>query len=157
MVRILAHSYAAYYSWTLKGEITPTACMCLSIGYFIYNVLTLSLLTSQVLDCVDGKQARKTGSSSPLGLLFDHGADAINCILITISVPGMMQMGPAWGFVLFHFTLTFGFFFATLEQYYVGSLNLPIINGVSDGSMIMIGIEALTAFTGIWRKKSNIH
>lgn len=27
-------------------------------------------------DCMDGKQARRTGSSSPLGQLFDHGCDA---------------------------------------------------------------------------------
>lgn len=26
------------------------------------------------LDCLDGKQARRTSSSSPLGQLFDHGA-----------------------------------------------------------------------------------
>jgi len=26
---------------------------------------------------MDGKQARKTGNSSPLGMLFDHGCDAI--------------------------------------------------------------------------------
>ena len=25
------------------------------------------------LDCIDGKQARRTKSSSPLGQLFDHG------------------------------------------------------------------------------------
>ena len=30
-------------------------------------------------DNVDGKQARRTGSSSPLGELFDHGCDALNC------------------------------------------------------------------------------
>eukprot|EP00201_Polytomella_parva_P004679 CAMPEP_0175087118 /NCGR_PEP_ID=MMETSP0052_2-20121109/29649_1 /TAXON_ID=51329 ORGANISM="Polytomella parva, Strain SAG 63-3" /NCGR_SAMPLE_ID=MMETSP0052_2 /ASSEMBLY_ACC=CAM_ASM_000194 /LENGTH=298 /DNA_ID=CAMNT_0016359421 /DNA_START=221 /DNA_END=1117 /DNA_ORIENTATION=+ len=29
------------------------------------------------MDCIDGKQARRTGSSSPLGQLFDHGCDAI--------------------------------------------------------------------------------
>jgi phosphatidylglycerophosphate synthase len=27
----------------------------------------------QTLDAVDGKQARRTGTSSPLGQLFDHG------------------------------------------------------------------------------------
>lgn len=26
---------------------------------------------------MDGKQARRTGSSSPLGQLFDHGCDAL--------------------------------------------------------------------------------
>jgi ethanolaminephosphotransferase len=31
------------------------------------------------LDAIDGKQARRTGSSSALGELFDHGCDAISC------------------------------------------------------------------------------
>jgi len=30
------------------------------------------------LDNMDGKQARKTGNSSALGLIFDHGCDAIS-------------------------------------------------------------------------------
>lgn len=29
------------------------------------------------LDCLDGKQARRTKSSSPLGQLFDHGMPAL--------------------------------------------------------------------------------
>jgi phosphatidylglycerophosphate synthase len=39
-----------------------------SIGLFVY----------QSLDAIDGKQARRTNSSSPLGELFDHGCDAIS-------------------------------------------------------------------------------
>ena len=39
------------------------------IGLFLYSTF----------DNVDGKQARRTGSSSPLGELFDHGCDALNC------------------------------------------------------------------------------
>ena len=39
-----------------------------------------AMLIYQTLDNMDGKQARKTGSSSPLGLLFDHGCDALNSI-----------------------------------------------------------------------------
>jgi phosphatidylglycerophosphate synthase len=34
------------------------------------------------LDSIDGKQARRTGTSSPLGELFDHGCDAINMMVI---------------------------------------------------------------------------
>jgi ethanolaminephosphotransferase len=29
-----------------------------------------------MFDEMDGKQARRTGNSSPLGMLFDHGCDA---------------------------------------------------------------------------------
>ena len=37
------------------------------INYFIY----------MVFDNTDGKQARRTGSSSPLGMLFDHGLEVV--------------------------------------------------------------------------------
>ena len=45
-------------------------------GFFIY----------QSLDAIDGKQARRTGTSSPLGELFDHGCDAISMQLVMVSV-----------------------------------------------------------------------
>ncbi|ELK30787.1 Choline/ethanolaminephosphotransferase 1 [Myotis davidii] len=41
------------------------ACAC---GLFIY----------QSLDAIDGKQARRTNSSTPLGELFDHGCDSLS-------------------------------------------------------------------------------
>jgi len=44
----------------------------------------------QTLDAIDGKQARRTGSSSPLGQLFDHGCDvytgAIQIVLLSWSI-----------------------------------------------------------------------
>ena len=43
-----------------------------------------SYLVYRVLDEMDGKQARKTGNSSPLGLLFDHGCDAFSAALVTL-------------------------------------------------------------------------
>ena len=38
-----------------------------------YVLCGICLFSYSVLDNMDGKQARRTGSSSPLGLLFDHG------------------------------------------------------------------------------------
>ena len=38
------------------------------MGLFIY----------QSLDAIDGKQARRTNSSTPLGELFDHGCDSLS-------------------------------------------------------------------------------
>jgi hypothetical protein len=35
------------------------------------------LFAYQSLDAIDGKQARRTGSSGPLGELFDHGKKAL--------------------------------------------------------------------------------
>ncbi|OLL22713.1 Choline/ethanolaminephosphotransferase 2 [Neolecta irregularis DAH-3] len=39
---------------------------------------------------VDGKQARRTKSSSPLGELFDHGIDSLNCLF------GIVSFGSAY-------------------------------------------------------------
>eukprot|EP00435_Cladocopium_sp_Y103_P006585 s4341_g2.t1 len=42
--------------------------------------MTGALFFYQTFDAMDGKQARRTGSSSPLGQLFDHGCDCLACI-----------------------------------------------------------------------------
>ena len=44
------------------------ATLAAAIGLFLY----------QSLDAIDGKQARRTGTSSPLGELFDHGCDSLS-------------------------------------------------------------------------------
>lgn len=47
----------------------PTAWFfCQAGAYFLYRVL----------DEVDGKHARNTGNSSPMGMLLDHGVDAFS-------------------------------------------------------------------------------
>ena len=44
---------------------------------WVYFLSGLAVLLYLHLDCLDGKQARRTKSSSPLGQLFDHGADSV--------------------------------------------------------------------------------
>lgn len=39
-----------------------------------------------MLDNLDGRQARRTGSSSPLGLMFDHGCDALTTFIFTLGL-----------------------------------------------------------------------
>ena len=40
---------------------------------------------AHTLDGIDGKQARRTGSSSPLGEMFDHGLDSWSTSLFLIN------------------------------------------------------------------------
>ena len=40
---------------------------------WVYFIVALSIEAYQILDNLDGKQARRTGSSTPLGEIFDHG------------------------------------------------------------------------------------
>lgn len=44
----------------------------------MYLVTAFGLFIYQSLDAIDGKQARRTNSSTPLGELFDHGCDSVS-------------------------------------------------------------------------------
>jgi len=40
------------------------------------------------------------------------------------------------------------FHFTNLEEYYIGTMILPVFNGVSDGSVVIICFTVLTGFIG---------
>lgn len=76
---------------------------------------SLSLLTYMILDNLDGKQARKTGNSSTLGSLFDHGCDVTNLILSSTSVLEMVGATNLEFYCLFG-TLLISFSVPLVEQ-----------------------------------------
>ena len=86
---------------------------------FLSGYCTIAYYT---FDCMDGKQARRTGQSSPLGQLFDHGFDCI-CNLSHISTQaGYLLIGGTWWFFMLQGSLFFAFFMAQWEEYYTGEL-----------------------------------
>ena len=50
--------------------------------FWAYALMAFTVLGYQTLDAVDGKQARRTNTSSPLGQLFDHGCDAMSTSIV---------------------------------------------------------------------------
>ncbi|GMF24002.1 unnamed protein product [Phytophthora lilii] len=80
-------------------------------------VAAAALFGYQTLDNLDGKQARRTNSSSPLGLLFDHGCDALNVSVGTMTMASILQMGTTWRTLGFVLSAHFVFIFATWEEY----------------------------------------
>ena len=53
----------------------------------------LSTLAYLHLDCLDGKQARRTASASPLGQLFDHGCDALCVHVLLVGIAPTLDVG----------------------------------------------------------------
>lgn len=51
-----------------------------------YLLCAVGLFVYQSLDAIDGKQARRTNSSSPLGELFDHGCDSLSTGMLWLHV-----------------------------------------------------------------------
>jgi ethanolaminephosphotransferase len=67
---------------------------------FAYGAAVLSLFGFQTLDAVDGKQARRTGSSSPLGNWLDHVCDVVALQLAMLTAACSLGAG-ATGLTLF--------------------------------------------------------
>lgn len=100
------------------------------------------------LDNADGKQARKLGASSPLGMLFDHGCDSLSTGLFIITWMKFIKTGTSiMGFQIL-ISGTTAFYLSTLESYFIGGLFLPIINVPSDGNFGLVLIAAGIALTG---------
>lgn len=97
---------------------------------------------------MDGKQARKTGNSSPVGLMFDHGCDSFTTAILTMMMGKMMQVGNGPIVMWMLLASTQSFYFCTLEEYYIGGLYLGNFNGVTDGSALLIGIFFATGIFG---------
>mmetsp|Transcript_12257 Transcript_12257/g.20914 ORF Transcript_12257/g.20914 Transcript_12257/m.20914 type:complete len:458 (-) Transcript_12257:122-1495(-) len=140
---LLPHLLTAYYS-PLLDAVCPWWCYVLS---------GLGLLFYQFMDNLDGKQARRTGSSSPLGHLFDHGCDALNVTISGLSFVNTLRLGSSmWSFSLIFWMGFVVFYAATLEEFFTSALILREINGPNEGLLIMVGVHFLTAIVGpqIW-------
>lgn len=85
---------------------------------------------------LDGKQARRTGTSSPLGLIFDHGCDALTTFIFIVGFGSIIRLDSSLWFGILWLMAAFPFFLNTWEEYYTGELNLPIIHGVSEGTLL---------------------
>jgi phosphatidylglycerophosphate synthase len=115
---------------------------------YVFVLTGVMLFVYQFLDNLDGHQARRTKTSSPLGLLMDHGCDAFNTIIGSVSVATAVCAGPTWKSWTVLITAVIVFFMNTWEEYYRGALILPIINGPNEGILVAIGIYFLTAVVG---------
>ncbi|PWA75103.1 putative CDP-alcohol phosphatidyltransferase class-I family protein 3 [Artemisia annua] len=107
----------------------------------------LLLFLYQTFDAVDGKQARRTNSSSPLGELFDHGCDALACALEALAFASTAMCGrnAFWFWVI----SAVPFYFATWEHYFTNTLILPAVNGPTEGLMLIYVAHIFTSIVGI--------
>ncbi|XVF03086.1 hypothetical protein REPUB_Repub04eG0230200 [Reevesia pubescens] len=111
--------------------------------HFVHGLL---LFLYQTFDAVDGKQARRTNSSSPLGELFDHGCDALACAFETLAFGSTAMCGrdTFWFWVI----SAVPFYGATWEHYFTNTLILPVVNGPTEGLALIYTMHFVTAFLG---------
>ncbi|XP_018316431.1 choline/ethanolaminephosphotransferase 1 isoform X5 [Mycetomoellerius zeteki] len=142
IVNIVTTLILVYYSPDARTEAPRWACFLCALGLFIY----------QSLDAIDGKQARRTGTSTPLGELFDHGCDSISTVFVALSACIAVQLGyyPTWMFFQCFCAMTL-FYCAHWQTYVSGSLRFGKVD-VTEAQFTIITIHLISAIFGpqIW-------
>ncbi|KAG0168847.1 hypothetical protein DFQ30_004239 [Apophysomyces sp. BC1015] len=150
-----------YWNWAVTlfpTWIAPNLITLIGLGFMMFNVLLIVLYVPDLgadntpqwlyfsfaaglwlystLDNVDGKQARRTNTSSPLGELFDHGCDALNCTFVVLLQAAALGLGHSASTAILLVVTIIGFYLSTVEEYYTGVLYLGYVNGPTEGIIV---------------------
>ena len=118
--------------------------------FWVYLYAGFALFAYQTLDACDGKHARRTGMSSPVGQLFDHGCDALHCVLGVWTLSSCLLLGGLWdnySYLILAVGAQLVFWFSTWEEYHTHVLFLPVINGPTEGLLLA---QFLYIYTGLF-------
>jgi len=93
---------AVLYGSDFTGPLEPWFYIFAGVAYFVYLVA----------DNTDGKQARRTGTSSPMGMLLDHGMDSVVAVTENFVVQRLIQLGNGYANIIALLISTTPFYFA---------------------------------------------
>ncbi|XP_038213618.1 cholinephosphotransferase 1 isoform X4 [Zerene cesonia] len=138
IINIVTTLILVWYSPDARQDPPRWACAVCALGVFVY----------QSLDAIDGKQARRTGSQSPLGELFDHGCDSISTVFIALGACIAVKLGeyPTWMFFQCFCAMTL-FYCAHWQAYVTGTLKMGRID-VTEAQYAIIIIHLISATLG---------
>ena len=122
----------------LLGPTQPWVCYSYAFGVWAYSTM----------DNIDGKQARRTGTSSGLGELFDHGIDSLNCTLASLLMTSAVGLGHTRLGAFTAIIPTLPMFFSTWETYHTHTLYLGYFNGPTEGLIVASAIMTASGYFG---------
>jgi phosphatidylglycerophosphate synthase len=142
---ILSYVNILRYDYTFQQDI-PQWCFLLAAGcIWIYSTL----------DAIDGKQARRTKSSSPLGQLFDHGCDSFSITFFVLALSQAAKLDGVEVFALF-ITTQSAMYFSNWSEYNTGVLKTNVGQfGVTEAELSALIVHLLTGIFGqdFWQVK----
>ncbi|KAG7455264.1 hypothetical protein MATL_G00254750 [Megalops atlanticus] len=141
------------YDWNYKASAPGSQ----HIPDWVWSVSGFATFSAYALDSIDGKHARRTLSSSPLGELFDHGLDSWATSLFTLSlfsVFGISAETAVSAYTLYGVlcVVLLTFTVSHWEKYNTGILFLPW--GYDISQVTLTAVYLLTAVVGVeaWHK-----
>jgi ethanolaminephosphotransferase len=120
---IVSFALSLFYSEGLTKPIPRWVALVNGVFVFIY----------QTLDNLDGRQARRTQTSSALGQFFDHGCDAITGISELIKLCATFNLGASSRTFYLIYLIAVGFILTSWEEYVTKRFHLAAINAPDEG------------------------
>lgn len=133
LAEVLSFAVSMGTSGFLAHPIPRWNCLLNGVALFFY----------QTLDNLDGRQARRTGTSSPLGQFFDHGCDALTGVFELMKFAATLGLGATPVTFYFVFLMGIGFLYTSLEEYVLHEFHLGVINGPDEGLFLIAVVHAL--------------
>ncbi|KAH3891055.1 choline/ethanolaminephosphotransferase 1-like isoform X1 [Dreissena polymorpha] len=114
---------------------------------WVYVMCASGLFIYQSLDAIDGKQARRTQSNTPLGELFDHGCDSLSTVFVMVGCCISLKLGQEPMVLLFEICASeLCFYMAHWQTYVTGTLKFGMID-VTEGQFTVIFIYTICAIS----------
>ena len=133
----VAAGLAMVLSPQYASDVPPWACFVYALCIFVY----------QTMDNIDGKQARRTGSGSPLGELFDHGVDSLVMGMFVMIVGSVLRAG-ALPTVLAGTVILGPFYLSHWEEYHAGILVMGELTGPTEMQVAVMLFLVVTGALG---------
>ncbi|KAG5277163.1 hypothetical protein AALO_G00114270 [Alosa alosa] len=147
MFLVLNFLILSYYDF----DFYASAQLHVHVPSWVWVTAGLFNFLAYTLDGVDGKQARRTNSSTPLGELFDHGLDSWACVFFVATVYSVFGRGETGVSVVtlnyLLWVVLFSFILSHWEKYNTGVLFLPWGYDVSQVTISIVYI--ITAVVGV--------
>ncbi|XP_052800711.1 choline/ethanolaminephosphotransferase 1-like [Mya arenaria] len=114
---------------------------------WVYFFCAIGLFVYQSLDAIDGKQARRTQTNTPLGELFDHGCDSLSTVFVMLGCCLALKLGQNPMVLMFEVCLSeVCFYMAHWQTYVSGTLKFGKID-VTEGQFTVIAIYLFCAIS----------
>lgn len=122
------------------------ACIAAMFGVFLF----------QTLDALDGKQARRTRTSSPLGSWLDHALDILTIQFVFIGAAASMGMGVNAMFCFLLATVLLNNYLLHWEVHHTRLLYLGNGTSIAEAQVLCMAIHLTSALLGteFWQQPS---
>jgi len=132
-------------SWLIGNYSCPSVNCQFPTWYYL--LCAWNIFIYQLLDNLDGKQARRTNTSSPLGELFDHGCDSLFLLLVSVGMKSALDLNEWEAFNLFACGVLV-FYASHWEEYHTHNLIMGKYANPTEAQCGMILLLLISAISG---------